>query len=529
MARIAVSAIALLTGAHGLQNAVADGETRTLSLHHAHTGEAITVTYKRDGRYDEAALEKLNWLLRDWRREQQIRMDPHLFDVIWEVYREVGAKEPVEVVCGYRSPETNSMLRHRSRHSGVAQFSQHMLGRAMDFHIPGVALEDIRVAGLRLQRGGVGFYPTSGSPFVHLDTGNVRHWPRMTHEQLVRVFPDGKTVHVPSDGHPLPGYALALAEIERRGGSASATSAGESTDNDGRTFGSKLKLGFLAKLFGFRDHDEEEEADMADARPAAAPSPSPPPASVKPQLASVIPLPMVRPKHVNSPGTYALASIPSSPADDPATIVNARGVWGPRTLSPSSMVAASHASTPSPAPAPGAIGTANQRFAWITGPQGHPRETDDPIGALLAGSNEDRVPAKVALAYAAAPTPAALNLPRRAEPMGSLMSPKPTPSLTVPATIPSASRPVVPGEHFDDPWLRSLVVAPSLQEAMSVTVLGPTDYRTLQPLMAKPHTSVAMAFSDDPQSGLMSQAFEGAAVAFLPTVNFMPSRAAGLN
>jgi len=66
------------------------------------------------------------------------------------------------------------MLRRRS--SGVARFSQHMLGHAMDFYIPDVALEQIRAAGLRLQRGGVGFYPTSGSPFVHLDTGSIRHW-----------------------------------------------------------------------------------------------------------------------------------------------------------------------------------------------------------------------------------------------------------------------------------------------------------------------------------------------------------------
>ena len=75
----------------------------------------------------------------------------------------------------------------------TSRFSQHMLGHAMDFYIPGVSLEQLRVIGLRLQRGGVGFYPSSGSPFVHMDTGGVRHWPRMTREQLVRVFPDGRT------------------------------------------------------------------------------------------------------------------------------------------------------------------------------------------------------------------------------------------------------------------------------------------------------------------------------------------------
>ena len=104
------------------------------------------------------------------------------------------------------------MLRRRS--SGVARFSQHMLGHAMDFYIPDVPLEQIRAAGLRLQRGGVGFYPTSGSPFVHLDTGSVRHWPRMTHDQLARVFPDGRTVHLPSNGGPMKGYELARADIE---------------------------------------------------------------------------------------------------------------------------------------------------------------------------------------------------------------------------------------------------------------------------------------------------------------------------
>src|ERR1700688_4673430 len=114
------------------------------------------------------------------------------------------------------------MLRRRS--SGVARFSQHMLGKAMDFYIPGVALDELRTYGLRLQRGGVGFYPTSGSPFVHMDTGGIRMWPRMTHEQLVRVFPDGRTVHIPTDGRPLSGYALALADVRQRGGAPSENS-----------------------------------------------------------------------------------------------------------------------------------------------------------------------------------------------------------------------------------------------------------------------------------------------------------------
>ena len=122
-----------------LQNASAEGDTRTLSFHHVHTGEDVTITFKRNGRYDDAALKKLDWFMRDWRKEKSTRMDPHLFDLLWEAYREVGATQPIDVVCGYRSPETNSMLRRRS--NGVAQFSQHISGQAMDFFIPGVPLE----------------------------------------------------------------------------------------------------------------------------------------------------------------------------------------------------------------------------------------------------------------------------------------------------------------------------------------------------------------------------------------------------
>jgi len=87
------------------------------------------------------------------------------------------------------------MLRRRSR--GVAKFSQHIAGKAIDFFIPGVALEEQRAAALRLQRGGVGYYPAS---FIHVDVGSIRHWPRMTHEQLARIFSNGKTAHIPNAG-----------------------------------------------------------------------------------------------------------------------------------------------------------------------------------------------------------------------------------------------------------------------------------------------------------------------------------------
>ena len=203
-------------------------------------------------------------------------MDPHLIDLVWEVQRETGSKQPIWVVCGYRSPETNAMLRRRS--DGVARFSQHMLGHAMDFYIPGVPLEQLRVIGLRLQRGGVGFYPTSGSPFVHLDTGGVRHWPRMTREQLVRVFPDGRTVHIPTDGRPLPGYALALADLRKRGDNPS-----EMSIEAARSAGVRVADGGMArrivspfkKFFGLGRDEEDDDAGGSAAAVMASSEPAP--------------------------------------------------------------------------------------------------------------------------------------------------------------------------------------------------------------------------------------------------------------
>jgi uncharacterized protein YcbK (DUF882 family) len=212
-ARIGLAALLVIAGSKATHNAIANGDTRTISFHHLHTGEDLTVTYKRNGRYDDAALKKIDWLMRDWRQNQDIKMDPHLIDLVWEAQREVGSKGAIHVVCGYRAPTTNAMLRRRS--SGVAEQSLHTHGKAMDFLIPDAKLDDLRAAGLRLQRGGVGFYPGSGWPFVHMDVGSVRHWPRMSHDQLVKVFPNGRTVHVPSDGQPLKGYAIALGDVAR--------------------------------------------------------------------------------------------------------------------------------------------------------------------------------------------------------------------------------------------------------------------------------------------------------------------------
>ncbi len=255
----AVGALILLAPV-STETAVANGDTRTIHLHHAHTKEAIDATYMVDGRYDPVVLEKLNWFLRDWRRDEPTHMDPKLFDTVWEVYRESGSQQPVEVMSAYRSPETNSMLRHATR--GVAEHSQHILGKAMDQHYVDVPMSRIRELAMRLQRGGVGFYPTAGTPFVHMDVGGVRHWPRMSYDQLSRLFPDGKTVHIPSNGQPLAGYEVARAELAARGDGFDYPTAGEVKSK-----------GFFAWLFGGGD----EEGDGDAARPGGVPRDAAPP------------------------------------------------------------------------------------------------------------------------------------------------------------------------------------------------------------------------------------------------------------
>ncbi|MEO6013094.1 MAG: DUF882 domain-containing protein [Devosia sp.] len=188
------------------------GGDRTLWLYHTHTHETGKFTFKRNGQYDPAVLKQMNLFLADWRTHRPTQMDPHLFDLLWEVYQDVGGNQPYNIVSSYREPKTNAMLRSKS--SAVAENSQHMLGKAMDVYIPGVKLATLRATAMRHQVGGVGYYPTSGSPFVHMDTGSVRAWPRMTRAQLKTVFPDGRTLHLPVDGTPLSNTGRSYAQAE---------------------------------------------------------------------------------------------------------------------------------------------------------------------------------------------------------------------------------------------------------------------------------------------------------------------------
>ncbi len=232
------------------ESAVANGDTRTITLSNQHTNESGSFTFMVNGVYDSGTLDKLNCFCRDWRLNEPTRMDPHLFDIIWEVYRESGSTQPIDVLSAYRSPQTNAMLRRRSRQ--VAEHSQHMQGKAIDAHFLDVSTARIRDVAMRAQTGGVGFYPTGNTPWVHIDSGSVRYWPKMSRDALTRLFPDGKTVFIPADGKPMPGYELARAEIESRGGNIQVARGGGIG-------------GIFSWLFGGGGADDAEESGGQEA------------------------------------------------------------------------------------------------------------------------------------------------------------------------------------------------------------------------------------------------------------------------
>jgi hypothetical protein len=456
-----------------------------------------------------------------------------------------------------------------------------MNGKAIDFYIPGVPLDQLRAAGLRAQRGGVGYYPSSGAPFVHLDTGNVRHWPRMPEAQLATVLSKGQlSSRLASDAR---GTALARGEIQHPA----------------------RKPGLLAKLFG-GSKDVDEEADAAAA--ASTPAPAHEIASVRaakvepvsekapektvekttartsdPRNAKIaaVPLPPARPlkaetyqlasagsmpvvkseankeiadevavlasKSVPAPVGYEMASTSAKPVrlaqagnlPDRANatandVINARGYWQglpgaePVEVPPTNNSRVTPAATPTPR-----------------------RATADPemTASIARWPLADRSPSEPlpnALSYASQPTPIAAA---RALPMG-MGTPRTAPaangdttvvvkrsddrlpdtaptnddqSSVLPSKKPNSSV-VRVGDRFNDPWMRAMIVSPSAQTFMETTLFGVPDFRNLGLQMQKPAAALAMTFTDDPHSGMASEKFAGSAVTFISSLKFGASR-----
>ncbi|MEE4184318.1 MAG: DUF882 domain-containing protein [Gammaproteobacteria bacterium] len=145
---------------------------RTLRFAHTHTGEKSAVTYFAAGRYLPDALDEVSTLLRDFRTGAVFPIDATLLDFVHVVQGMTGSRAAVEIISGYRSPETNARLRQTT--TGVARRSFHMRGQALDIRLNDTDSRALRDAAVAARLGGVGYYPASD--FVHLDTGPVRSW-----------------------------------------------------------------------------------------------------------------------------------------------------------------------------------------------------------------------------------------------------------------------------------------------------------------------------------------------------------------
>jgi uncharacterized protein YcbK (DUF882 family) len=174
---VTAAAAVLPSAAHAapVAGAPAKRPERVLSFFNTHTGERLKAAYCCGGTYQPEALDKINFILRDFRANEVKPIDPRLLDLLHELGGSLETDVPFHVISGYRSPHTNAMLRARGgANTGVASGSLHTVGKAIDIRLPGVKLDHLRSAARSQKLGGVGYYPASN--FVHVDTGRVRFW-----------------------------------------------------------------------------------------------------------------------------------------------------------------------------------------------------------------------------------------------------------------------------------------------------------------------------------------------------------------
>ena len=150
------------------------GDIRRLRMYSGRTGERIDMIYWIEGKYLKDSIKEINHFMRDWRTDQVKMIDLRTVDIMAAAHNLLDAEEPYMLLSGYRSPQTNAMLRSRSR--GVAKNSLHMKGQAADLRLNTRSVSQISRAAIACRGGGVGRY--SGSNFVHMDCGQVRSWGR---------------------------------------------------------------------------------------------------------------------------------------------------------------------------------------------------------------------------------------------------------------------------------------------------------------------------------------------------------------
>ena len=145
---------------------------RALSFYNTHTSENMKAVYWSEGIYVPQALADINYILRDYRTGEVKEIDTDLLDLLFAIRQKLECTGPFDIISGYRSPETNSLLSNMSK--GVVKNSMHIQGMAIDIRLPGYELRALQRAAVDLRRGGVGYYPASD--FVHIDVGRIRYW-----------------------------------------------------------------------------------------------------------------------------------------------------------------------------------------------------------------------------------------------------------------------------------------------------------------------------------------------------------------
>ncbi len=148
------------------------GDFRRIRLYSGRTGESLDTIYWIDGSYVPESVAEITHFMRDWRSGAKRDFDLRAVDIMAAAHRIMETNEPYMLLSGYRSPQTNQMLRARSR--GVARNSLHMTAQAADLRMKSRSVSQMARAAAACNAGGVGRY--SRSNFVHMDCGPIRTW-----------------------------------------------------------------------------------------------------------------------------------------------------------------------------------------------------------------------------------------------------------------------------------------------------------------------------------------------------------------
>jgi hypothetical protein len=327
----------------------------------------------------------------------------------------------------------------------------------------------------------------------------------MSHDQLARLFPNGRTVHVPADGTPLSGYELARADIEKRDSGTAALT--------------RSKPSFFAALFGIKSNDDEDEgASVAVAADKSAASTA---AAASAKSAEVVPVPRAKPRAAAFQLASADAQLlqparsrqaaPNEAAEarpqTPADIINSRGFWddipAPKQASPAQVAAISarRALNAADSTPTASVSAAFDALAYAP-------LSPIPVGRSNVVAASAPIPRNSQLSTTRTPAAITVDTVVAKGPQGQ-------------GNVPIAASARLAASVANDVWTRVMILAPSASDSMNTTVLGDTDLTSMRRFFAKPASVITMSFSGDPQMGMVSDRFSGSATAALATQSFV--------